>query len=279
MRVMIRGLVALSAICAVAQAEAQIAVSEVWRHPDTGDIYALPSNDDSSGRTPAIHVSDNNGLSWSRLPGIPDNAAGELATRTFAIIPSPAGVDVLFAGTADNGLFRSIDSGATWNVWNDAAIGIDQISVAGQPGEAAWVVAADGAVYVSLDDGANWTLVSGIAGSTVTAITNSGGDIAWVGTDAGELIELASAGVDITILTGSTPFSGAIVALARTADGALFMAVEEGDPDGAHLYRTDSANLMTFAEVRRNTDSLHIRGLAAGGDSVHLLNFLPSSSL
>ena len=49
MRVVIRWLVALAAIWAASQAEAQIAVSEVWHHPDTGDIYALPTNDDSAG--------------------------------------------------------------------------------------------------------------------------------------------------------------------------------------------------------------------------------------
>ena len=274
MHKMTRILVALGAIWLVPQAEAQVAVNEVWRHPDTGVFYALPYGPDSAGREPSVHTSDDNGQTWTRLPGIPDGTSGELATRAFAVIPDAVGNDVLLAGTDADGLFRSIDGGATWTAWNDAAIGIEEISVAAQTGEAAWAVSSDGAVYVSLDDGATWTLVSGIAGRTVTAIVDSGGDMAWVGTDAGELIQLAAAGTDVTVLTGSSPFPGAIAALARTDDGTLYFGVEVGDIDGAHLYRTDSADFTSSVELTRDGESLHVRGLAATGDSVHVLDFV-----
>jgi photosystem II stability/assembly factor-like uncharacterized protein len=273
MRAIIRWLVALSVVWVISEAEAR-SVNEVWRHPGTGHFYALPTFADSSGRAPAIHISDDNGQSWSRLPGVPDSAGGELDVKTFAIIPDIAGADVLLAGTASNGLFRSVDSGTTWSVWNDAAIGIDQISVADHPGEASWAVASDGSVFVSLDDGANWTLVSEIAGITATAITNSGGDSAWVGTDTGDLIELTTAGTTATFLTGTSPFGGEITALARTADGTLYLGVEVGDHNGSHLYRTNSADLMTFTEVQRDSNSIQLRGLAAVGNNVHLIDFL-----
>ncbi len=268
----IRLLTALIGLYIFPQALAQVAVSEAWHHPVSGDFYALPTNPDSANRAPTIHVSDTNGQSWTRLPGISDGAGGEIATTTFAIIPD-AGGDILLAGTAADGLFRSTDNGTTWTVWNDAAIGIETISVAAQSAEAAWVVASDGAVYVSLDDGANWTLVAGIAGKNVSAIVNSGGDMAWVGTSAGELFELSSGGTTVTDLTGSSPFAGEIEALARTMDGTLYMAVDTGDPDGAHLYRTSSAELTSFEEIQKDGASLHVRGLAGDGDAVHLLEF------
>jgi len=274
MHVIVRWLVALSVVWVVSEAEAQRSVSEIWRHPESGDFYALPTYADSTGRAPAIHVSDDNGQSWSRLPGVPDSAGGELDIKTFAIIPDNGGIDILFAGTENHGLFRSVDDGATWTVWNDAAIGIDQISVADQAGEASWTVARDGSVFVSIDDGANWTLVSDIAGINVTAIANSGVDSAWVGTDTGDLIELTAAGASAVFLTGTSPFAGELTALTRTEDGTLYLGVDEGDHNGSHLYRTDSADLMAFTEVQRDTKSLQLRGLAAVGNSVHLIDFL-----
>ena len=138
MRAIIRWMVVLSTVVFAIKAEAEVAVSEVWRQPHSGEIYALPTNDDSAGRAPAIHVSNDAGRSWSRLPGIPNNTGGEMATKTFAVIPAAAGGDILFAGTANQGLFRSDDGGATWTAWNDAAVGIDHISVSDAPGNAAF---------------------------------------------------------------------------------------------------------------------------------------------
>jgi hypothetical protein len=277
MGAVIRWMVALCAAVFVLDAEAEVAVSEVWRQPHSGEIFALPTDDDSAGRAPAIHVSDNDGQSWSRLPGVPSDSGGELAITTFAVILAADGIDIFLAGTENQGLFRSLDRGTIWTAWNDAAIGVAQISASDSPGNAAWAIASDGAAYVSINDGANWTLVADIAGKKVTAITSGDGDIAWVGTDTGELIELGVAGTTVTILTGAAPFGGEIGELARTADGTLFFGVDEGDPDGSHLYRTDSADHMTFIELQHEGKSLHLRGLAAVDNSLHLLDFLETT--
>ncbi|MDJ0909324.1 MAG: hypothetical protein QNI99_09015 [Woeseiaceae bacterium] len=277
MRSFFQALLVLVIWCVASEALAQVGVSEVWRHPDSGEFYALPSDADSAGRPPAIHVSTDQGASWIRLPGVPDGAGGELDITTFAAIPGAGGTDVLFAGTESDGLFRSVDAGTTWSAWNDAAIGIDRISVASSAREAAWVVASDGSLYVSVDDGANWTLVSGVSGRTVTAIVNSGGDMAWVGTDSGELIELSDAGTMVTSLNGASPFGGPITALARTMDGTLYLGVDEGDANGAHVYRTDSPGLDTYVELEFDGSSLHLRGLAAAEDRVYLLDFIETA--
>ncbi len=248
------------------------AVDAAWAHPDTGTFYALPRFNDSTDRPPSIHVSEDRGQAWRRLPSVTDEFGNELPITTFAAIPN--GPDaVLLAGTDDHGLFRSTNDGESWSRWNDAAIGIETLSVGREAGAAAWAVSSDGAVYVSIDDGRNWTLAAGVAGRIVTAILAGPDDTAWVGTFGGRLLELDAGTGSVTELNASA-FIGLISDLARTDDGTLYVGVDEGRHNGSSLYRTDVADQSRYIPVRQDGEDLQLRGLGAVGNTVYVLDLL-----
>jgi photosystem II stability/assembly factor-like uncharacterized protein len=89
----------------------------------------------------------------------------------------------VFAGTA-NGIFRSLDAGATWTQINQ---GLTNLSIRAivMAGEALFAGTQGGGVFLSTDDGDNWTPINiGLISKTVRSLVVKGRNL-FAGTDGG----------------------------------------------------------------------------------------------
>jgi hypothetical protein len=132
-------------------------VLSVLVHPsDSQVIYA--------GRRDGLWVTQNGGQAWRPLSSPTPAPYVPLA---IAIAPSQPGV--VYIGTARQGIFRSLDGGASWR---DASNGVPRAAAGGRPEEIRALVVAPGipntaylahqhhGVYRTTDGGVNWHLFS-----------------------------------------------------------------------------------------------------------------------
>lgn len=162
----------------------------------SGRILSLARAADSArmyaGSFAGIWRSDDAGRTWRQLTR-PQPPSGEFdvpgalfAPHVHSIAVSPVDPDLVLAAgragqfaTSRDGLYRSVDGGATWSVVLQAAVS----QVAFAPDDSSLVFAAAGGkgVAVSADAGANWTVhaVSGVAHHVAAAPEEAPG-VRWV---------------------------------------------------------------------------------------------------
>ena len=266
----IRTLLAAIIIFIAATASAADAVQQIYKHPFTGDLYGLPELADTEGNLPTVHLSSNNGQTWMRFSTVTSMQAEALVTTAFAVIPDAGGNDVIFAGTASDGLFRSTDAGLRWVQWNDASIGVEQIIASDTAGDPAWALTADGAILVTNDNGDNWTLISAAAAFDVTVLAHAEGNDVYAGTSNGHIIWVADGGSATSVLT-NTALPGSVRHLAKSSQTDLFASVSHSDASGNRMYRGSGANNDTWEEILVDGEIADLRGLTTLGSTVYAL--------
>jgi ligand-binding sensor domain-containing protein len=129
----------------------------------SGDYIAASTPTDGSGR---IHVSRTRGASWEPSPA-------DVGSNVHALATAPNGH--IFAGSSNDGVFRSTDRGATWTPTGLTKSYIAAIAVA--PNGDIYA-GTDQVVQRSTDDGATWTAsTTGLSGPPEAIVALSSGSI------------------------------------------------------------------------------------------------------
>lgn len=174
-----------------------------------------------------VFHSTDNGDNWTNL--------GYTGATTTISMNS---VGDIFAGTFGNGIVRSTDDGATWDVMNVGLPANSQISaLAISPGDTVYTAAYNRGAYRSTDNGESWELI-GFSDTVITYLAiNSGGAI-FTGTSGGGIFRSTNNGenwVHISSeLVGEALFISAITidqngdVFAGTA-GGIFHSTDNGE--------------------------------------------------
>jgi len=152
----------------------------------------------------------------------------------------------LFAGTHPDGVFRSMDNGATWTKVNTglpaSPVFVNALITSG--GKVFAAIESYG-IYVTTDNGAHWTTSgSGVANTSVRCLTENGGNIfagtfdggAYLSTNGGATWNSASNGLpDLYVLalavSGGNVFAGTSLGASLSTDnGTTWTDVDSGLP-------------------------------------------------
>ena len=158
-----------------------------------------------------VRRSTNGGSTWSNATGIPANSP------VFGLAIDPRDPRVMYAGSAGNGAFKSVDRGATWTpmtvdstVWTVLVDPADSRTVyAGGNGSG---------VYRSVDGGANFTRVGTPGDGVVLSIAKSGG-LLYAGTTSSGLQVSRDDGAT---WSASSVTSGLVISLSVDSAGAVY---------------------------------------------------------
>ena len=169
----------------------------VFRSTDNGDnwsqinnglttIFVLSFATNASGDIFAgtyfgggVFRSTDNGDTWSEQnDGIIATEVRAIARRPFAIPiqhPNVSAIDLIFAGTYGSGMFRSSDSGGSWQKINNGLSALYESALAINANNHIFVgadfVGGAGGVYRSTDDGDNWVEINqGVITTDVRAL-------------------------------------------------------------------------------------------------------------
>lgn len=139
-----------------------------------GNIFAGDTKFPTGGGPAAnggVFRSSDQGATWTEV-GLPNTAIYSLVATTS---------DHLFAGTASNGIFRSID-GVTWSQVN-ASITSPVTSLVVNSAGTIFAAVFGGGVLASTDDGATWTqLNTGLANLAVESLSITSDGFVFAGT-------------------------------------------------------------------------------------------------
>ena len=140
------------------------------------NLYILAGTSYWNGGATAILRSTNYGTNFTITDvtaKFKANGNGSDRNKGEGLAVDPNSGNILFCGTRANGLFKSTDSGATWNVVSSLNVGTASVSfvkfdnVSGSPGS------PTPRIFVGLFTTGTNLFVSNDAGSTWTALTNS----------------------------------------------------------------------------------------------------------
>jgi photosystem II stability/assembly factor-like uncharacterized protein len=92
--------------------------------------------------------------------------------KVVALVIDPSEGMNLLAATADMGVFRSMDGGATWSASSTGLTTMNTIAIAVAPSQTTTLyLATDAGVFQTLDGGNTWAAYSaGLAGADIDAI-------------------------------------------------------------------------------------------------------------
>ncbi|MEZ4438318.1 MAG: MYXO-CTERM sorting domain-containing protein [Polyangiaceae bacterium] len=193
------------------------------------------------------------GASWTR------SSQGLPSMDVHALAASPTSADVVFAGTAGAGVFRSADGGQTWSASSTGAADVTVHTLAIDPAapstmylgtDQRHLVAGEPHLYKSLDGGQSWSaLEPGVIDGEINALlvaegrlfAATGDDGLWVSADGGQSFAPANQGADTygqyLLSLAYQPLSGRLFqgqhggGLGRSDDlGAHWLVSDQGLP-------------------------------------------------
>ncbi len=152
-----------------------------------GTLYAGTSNGIFQGMT------DGSG-NWAEI-GIPSMGAVTSIAIDFADPADLADIDILYATSATEGIFKSADGGATWSTINQGLATTDIRSILVHPQNRNLLYAGGvGAVFKSTDGGSQWTAIdlgtlenvsNPLPTASIKSMISTSGNILYAGGSAG----------------------------------------------------------------------------------------------
>jgi photosystem II stability/assembly factor-like uncharacterized protein len=129
--------------------------TSVWRGGIAASIAVSPNYATDglvlAGVDRGVIRSQDRGSDWQFLP----IATSRSFVSSLSIASSQDGTPLIFAGTDEDGLYRSIDGGSTWQQSN-SGLYIPRITALSGDAAGLWVTGTDGGLFVSLNDGLTW---------------------------------------------------------------------------------------------------------------------------
>lgn len=148
----------------------------------------------------------------------------------------PVHPDILYAGGAGGGVYKTTDGGATWTMLEQIVSPSEQIGdILLSPDDPQTVYARTHRLYKSTDGGANWNLSEEIGGLTCVAISRQNPLVLLVGTWDGKIYCSVNSGESWTETTGNLP--GDLIADVAIGASNEFWAGTANGSDG-RLYHT-----------------------------------------
>jgi photosystem II stability/assembly factor-like uncharacterized protein/Leucine-rich repeat (LRR) protein len=166
--------------------------------------------------TPSINRSTDGGLTWTRFSNVIN------ATRVYALAVNS--LNTLFAGTSDNGMFRSDNGGADWTEIN-TNLTHKQVNAITTYGARIYIGTTGGKVFRSNDNGNNWEPAStGITETDVYSILYITGGILLAGTSNGIYRSLNNGDTWQMMITG-LPY---VTSLIKYNDNIIYASTYDG---------------------------------------------------
>ncbi len=174
---------------------------------------------------------------------------------------------LVFAGTNGAGVFRSTDSGSSWNNVNNGLINTNVTALA-SVGSIIFLGTEDSGICISTNGGFNWESANtGLTDSNITALTVSGKNV-FVGTGSGVFLStdsgltwiLANNGLEDTIAPGV--LNSSIITL-TASETDIFAATNFGNV----FHSTDNGNDWSWASSGLPLND-YIGALAISGSNV-----------
>ncbi len=240
----------------------------------TGGVYSIciaPSNTSRFYMVFDGYVfrSDNSGATWSTPTNTqftncnPNETGAKVTGPKIAVDPQNA--DVVYVGTAEQGMYKSADAGASWT--HDTGVATNTTtraviiafdpssSVSGSPAKTQGIYASSygNGVYHSTNGGTSWTLTTGTPTTHVHMVCTSAG-VVWLtaASGANTLWKYASS-TWTNVVTGTQTDRGQTIAIDPADSTKMYIGMDSGNL----ITSTDSGGSWTnpnFNDTRTATD-------------------------
>ncbi len=200
-------------------------------------IYAMATDGNDRlfiGSVDNIYYTDNNGANWNAGTNWPGHAIKCLAVND---------VNIVFAGTFSEGMYRSTDGGTTYteinnglsylNVWCIFIIDEDEL-----------LVGTPGGIFKSADNGDNWAPLGNIS-YDVQAIVIDENDYLYAGTHGEGVFKSENNGITWNAVNNGIPDSSQVTAMAAVPLGGVLAAFF---PEGVYRTTDQGASWVEFNE-------------------------------
>jgi hypothetical protein len=230
--------------------------------PGNNSLYAGTQNE--------LFYSADGGASWTAITNHLSLKA-IMDIRAVVVGPDGLGGTVIFAGTKDNGIFKSNNNGASWTVINTGkltdATFIKSLAVVSTGTERGIVFAGtDGGIFRSSDNGSIWTQVnSGLTDQGIECLfaTHDGKKL-FAGTFSG-VFASADSGGSWTLLSIGQNINYINAIAVGGIEGPNIFAASYGDG----IFRSTD-NGATWTLVNTGLTSVWVNALAANGTDIFL---------
>jgi photosystem II stability/assembly factor-like uncharacterized protein len=217
--------------------------ARLWRIDTAFSASGFQTIGSGNGNISCIYMAANGSVLFGAGQEIRDQlnfARLQVTAGSFAAIVEDSS-HILWAGNDSLGLYKSPDTGLTWDASNAGLSNLHVLSMTVSPGGAIFAGTRGGGVFRSTDNGATW-MSSGLSSDTVQSLLAGTSSVLYAGTTRGVFASTDAGGSwsDISLGLANTD----IRALAEGADGTIYCGTW-----GAGVYRLIGAPVVAVPQL------------------------------